>query len=292
MMAQAPPTHSLEPQVVREARKRGGGVSGPPVYVEQAQQRTLPCRAGDIPVRVFVPAQVRGVYLHFHGGGWVLGSADGQDPRLWDLATAAEVAVISVEYRLAPEHPYPAGPDDCEAAAAWLVEHVQSEFGTDRIAVGGESAGAHLAANTLLRMRDRHGYTGFAAANLVFGVYDLGRTPSQETSEDAVVIPRPTMEWFYDHYCPDASMRRDPDLSPMYADLTGLPPARFSVGTLDPLLDDSILMAKRWTHAGNEAELRLYPGGFHGFISWPGLKLGEQANLDTIEFIRSVMGAR
>src|SRR5205085_4948857 len=117
--------------------------------------RMIPGRAGDIPVRVFVPPTVRGVYLHIHGGGWVLGAFDQSDVALWKLARHAELAVVSVEYRLAPEHPFPAGPDDCEDAALWLIEHAADEFGVTDLCIGGESAGGPLAALTLLRIRDR-----------------------------------------------------------------------------------------------------------------------------------------
>ncbi|MFC0842794.1 alpha/beta hydrolase [Streptomyces noboritoensis] len=99
---------------------------------------------GGVKVRVFVPEHVDGVYLHIHGGGWVFGSADGQDERLWRLAEEARPTVVSVEYRLAPEHPFLTGPDDCEAAARWLVKNAAAEFGTERLLIGGESAGAHL----------------------------------------------------------------------------------------------------------------------------------------------------
>ena len=136
----------------------------------------------EIPLRIIAPANPRGVYLHIHGGGWVLGGADLQDPMLERIADNAGLAVVSVEYRLAPEHPYPAGPDDCEAAAVWLTRHAKAEFGTDALTIGGESAGGHLAAVTLLRMRDRHGYTGFRGANLVYGAYDMTMTPSQRPS--------------------------------------------------------------------------------------------------------------
>ena len=111
----------------------------PPVRLPQGQDRVI---AGGVKVRVFVPDQVEGVYLHIHGGGWAFGSADGQDERLWRLAEQARLVVVSVEYRLAPEHPFPAGPDDCEAAARWLVDHAEAEFGTQRLLIGGESAGA------------------------------------------------------------------------------------------------------------------------------------------------------
>ncbi len=108
----------------------------------------------------------------------MLGAPHHHDLKLETMADRLEIATVSVEYRLAPEHPYPAGPDDCEAAALWLVENAAARFGTDLLMIGGESAGAHLCVVTLLRMRDRHGYSGFVAANLTYGMYDLAMTPS------------------------------------------------------------------------------------------------------------------
>ena len=164
----------------RAARRRGDGPFPPPVMSNRARTRMISGKDGnEIPLRIIAPANPRGVYLHIHGGGWVLGGADLQDPMLERIADNAGLAVVSVEYRLAPEHPYPAGPDDCESAAVWLTRHAKAEFGTDALTIGGESAGGHLAAVTLLRMRDRHGYTGFRGANLVYGAYDMTMTPSQ-----------------------------------------------------------------------------------------------------------------
>jgi acetyl esterase len=110
-----------DPVASRAARARGEGPFPAPVLLDVGRERAIPGRAGQIPLRVFVPPVVRGVHLHIHGGGWTFGSASDQDPLLWRLAQAAEVAVVSVDYRLAPEHPYPAAPDDCEDAARWLV---------------------------------------------------------------------------------------------------------------------------------------------------------------------------
>jgi acetyl esterase/lipase len=180
---------------------------------------------------------------------------------------------VSVDYRLAPEHPYPAGPDDCEAAAVWLVEHARDEYGSDRLLIAGESAGAHLAAVTLLRLRDKHDLAGhFLGANLIFGAYDLSRTPSQRgvgVSPDTDIID-PTGV-VVDLYLPGMSPeeRRDPDVSPLYADLSGMPPALFSVGTNDHLVDDTLFMASRWEVAGNDTELLVYPETPHGCIALP-----------------------
>ena len=203
--------------------------------------------AGGVKVRVFVPDHVDGVYLHFHGGGWAFGSADGQDERLWLLAERARLAVVSVDYRLAPEHPFPAGPDDCEAAALWLVKHAGAEFGTERLLIGGESAGAHSSVVTLLRLRDRHRITGaFRAAHLLFGPYDLSMTPSQRSfGSKRLLSNTDTLRRTYELFTPGmgAEQRRDPEVSPLFADLAHLPPARMVVGTEDPLLDDSLFLA-------------------------------------------------
>lgn len=285
LLAAAPAVHEVPVQVTRDAREAGEGLWGPLVRLDDvAQERTIPGPARELPLRIFVPNEIRGVYLHIHGGGWTLGRAHHQDERLWDLAQAACVAVVSVEYRLAPEHPYPAGPDDCEAAALWLVQNAQEEFGTDVLCIGGESAGAHLSAVTLLRMRDRHGYTGFRAANLVYGAYDLTFTPSvRNWGVRNLVLSTPIIEWFANHFVP-VDARGEPDVSPLYADLSNMPPALFTIGTLDPLLDDSLFMHARWLAAGNAAELAIYPGGVHAFNMMP-FTLGQEANARMHRFI-------
>jgi acetyl esterase len=288
MLKDLPPIHQREPQEIRDERERGEGTFGPLQLVAEAQERTIAGPSGEVPVRVFVPQTVHGVYLHIHGGGWVLGRAHHQDVRNWAIARHCEVAVVSVDYRLAPEHPYPAGPDDCETVAVWLAEQSKAEYGAEHLLIGGESAGGHLAAATLLRMRDRHGYTGFRAANLVYGCYDLGMTPSVvRWGTRELILSTPTIAWFLDHFVPE-ERRRDPDVSPLYADLSGMPPALFTVGTLDPLLDDSLFMYTRWLAAGNEAELTVYPGGLHGFNAFP-TALAQEANARIDAFLTAAL---
>jgi acetyl esterase/lipase len=254
---------------MREMRRSQWLATGGPSPM--AVDRSIPGPAGSIPLRVFVPETVRGAYLHIHGGGFVLGEACASDQRNAEIAQRCDVAVVSVDYRLAPEDPYPAGPDDCEAAALWLVANAQAEFGTTSLLIGGESAGANLAVVTLCRLRDRHAFRGFQAANLVFGVYDMSGTPSGPIlGDEALTLNQRAMEWFGEQYVPaELALRRDPDVSPLWANLAGLPPALFSVGTLDPLLDDSLFMHARWQAAGNASELAVYPGGPHGFTSHP-----------------------
>jgi acetyl esterase len=242
---------------------------------DKAIDRVVHGPDGPMRLREFQPERADGAMLHIHGGGWVTG-----EPALTDLLHEAlsdhlHLAIVSVDYRLAPEHPYPAGPDDCEAAALWLIANAAKEYGTDHLLIGGESAGAHLAAVTLLRLRDRHGAAErFCGANLVFGAYDLGPTPSAmgtglEVGTD--LLDPESMAFMRDQFTPGltAEQRRSPDLSPLYADLRGMPPALFTVGTADHLVDDTLFFADRWVLAGNSAELLVYPDAPHGCIALP-----------------------
>lgn len=289
LLAAMPPIYDFPPAVIRQARESGQGPFGALVFVDWATERRIPGPGGEIPLRMFIPQSVRGVYLHIHGGGFTIGSAHQQDPLLSAIAKICDVAVVSVEYRLAPEHPYPAGLDDCEAAAVWLMNNAQREFGTARLVIGGESAGANLSAATLLRLRDRHDFAGFAGANLTFGAFDLSLTPSAARwGERNLVLNTRIIEWFHDQYVRREG-RRSPDVSPLYADLSHMPPALFTVGTLDPLLDDSLFMYARWIAAGNAAELAVYPGGVHAFTAFP-IALGRRANARIRDFITHAIG--
>jgi len=266
-------------QTVRDSRARGEGPF--PMAPKSARARTITIKGkggGQVPLRIVAPPNPRGVYLHIHGGGWVLGAADLQDTMLERVNDRAGLACVSVEYRLSPEHSYPAPPDDCESAAQWLAKNGKAEFGSDALAIGGESAGATLSVVTLLRMRDRHGFTGFRAANLVYGVYDLSMTPSlKQFGNERLVMRTVDMEKFVDAYLPGVKDVRHPDMSPLYADLRGLPPALLTIGTRDALLDDSLFMYARYVAAGNAAELAVYPGGAHAFMTFP-IAIAEQAN--------------
>lgn len=276
-------------EATRAARRRGNGPFPPPAVSPRATVRSIVGKAGNaIALRIIAPDSPRGIYLHIHGGGWVLGGADMQDPMLERIADNTGLAVISIEYRLAPEHPYPAGPDDCEAATLWVARNAKAEFGSDVLTIGGESAGGHLAAVTLLRMRDRHGFTGFRGANLVYGAYDLSMTPSQRMfGDERLVLRTIDIVQFYNAFLPTVTERRDPDISPLYARQHGMPPALFSVGTADALLDDTLFLHGRWLAAGNAAELAIYPGGAHGFTLFPNT-LADQAAGRMDEFLRRV----
>jgi len=287
-----PAVNTVPAEETRRIRTEGGGIFGPIVRSDTAEDEAIPGPSGNVPIRIIVPDDPVAVYLHIHGGGWTLGGADQQDRLLTTLAQEAQVAVVSVEYRLGPEAFFPAGPDDCEAAAHWLVEHSVERFGTSRLVIGGESAGAHLCALTLLRLRDRRGSAdAFLGANLVFGCFDLSLTPSARNwGERNLILSTPIIEWFADQFLPGLTpeQRRHPSVSPLYADLHGLPPALFTVGALDPLIDDSLFMCARWQAASNEADLRLYPESIHGFQAFP-TRIAAHAIAAQVDFIKRVI---
>jgi acetyl esterase/lipase len=217
----------------------------------------------------------RAVYLLFHGGGWVFGDAAGQnDERLERVANELSIAVVVPDYRKAPENPYPAPLDDCEAAASWCEKHARNYFRLPEetpLVLGGESAGGNLCAATLLRRRDAalrgpsESKTRWAFVNFVYGIYDLRGTPSVHRFGDRRLVETTRdVLYFGDCYCPDVSIRDSPDVSPLRGDVSRCPPAAFTVGTEDALVDDSVLMYEKWIAAGNRATLDVWPEGPHG----------------------------
>ena len=261
---------------LRARRARGEGPFPLPPKSPRAIDEEINGDYNSVNVRIIAPEKPTGVYLHLHGGGFVLGTADQQDARMEMLVENCGLATVSVDYRLAPEHPHPAAPDDSERAALWLIENSKKRFGTDRLLIGGESAGAHLAVVTMLRLRDKYGLNSFCGANLNSGWYDLGLTPSvRRWGDQKLVLNTRDLNIFLKYFVPENFSVTDPDISPLYADLTSLPPALFTTGTRDPLLDDSLFMASRWQASGNPSELAVYPGGAHVFVSFAG-KLAEE----------------
>ncbi|HVF74494.1 MAG TPA: alpha/beta hydrolase [Acidimicrobiales bacterium] len=229
-----------------------------------------------VPCRIATPdGPAKAVYVHFHGGGMVSGGARMSDVANRTLAQTHGLVVVSVDYRLAPEHPWPAGPDDGVSVAAWLLDHCDSEWGTDALLVGGESAGAYMAAVVLMAIRDElDAVDRVLGANLVFGLFDWGRSPSARgaRSGDAIDLLDPEEIAFYaDAFLPGCTdeERRHPTISPVYADLRELPPALLSVGSADHLLDDTLLMATRLAAAGCEVDLFVAPDMPHGFMAFP-----------------------
>jgi acetyl esterase/lipase len=226
-------------------------------------ERGVTASGREVRLRIALPegARVRGAYLDIPGGGFHLGPTADGDARNAALARALGIAVVGVDHRLAPEDPWPAAPDDCEAAALWLLENAGARFGTASLAIGGSSAGATLAMTTLLRLRDGGLAGAFAGAVLQFGTYDLsGSTPAGRRIAD---------EWFLEAYVGHVADRTVPDVSPVFGDLRGLPPALLVVGASDVLLEDNLVMAARLSAARGDVDVRVYPESPHGFTGHP-----------------------
>jgi acetyl esterase len=296
MLQTIPSVTEIPPEESRRARREGLGIFPAPVFLPQARTIEIDGPGGPIPLRVIAPERsLTGTFLHIHGGGWVLGAEDLQDPRLHRLARDTGLTVVSVGYRLAPECPYPAGPDDCEAAALWLLANEgREEVGaTGPMAIGGDSAGGHLTAATLLRLRDRHGITGaFTAALFQYGAFDLSMSPSQRLWGDRnLILSGPIISWFLEQFVPQhrGEQRRSPDISPLYADLSGMPPAAFTIGTQDPLLDDTLFMEARWRAAGHATQLNVWHEAPHGFVGLPMSVTGPALDAEH-EFLRRTLG--
>lgn len=226
-----------------------------------------------VPVRILRPAgTVRGVVLDMHGGGWVIGNATMNDKLNAALATACGVMVVSVDYRLAVDTPVQDVMDDCLAAARWLLEGGLGEAEGLPVILVGESAGGHLAAATLLRLKAWPELLHkIAGAVLYYGVYDLAGTPSVHAAgTDTLVLDGPGMVTGLRMLTPDLNdaERRHAPLSPLYGDLEGMPPVLMFAGERDPLRDDTLGMAERWRrHA--EVEMQLLPEAPHGVIHFP-----------------------
>jgi acetyl esterase len=239
--------------------------------VERVDDRLIPGAEGDIPARVYTPhaavGRAHGVLVWLHGGGWVIGDLDTADATCRALANRAGCVVVSVDYRLAPEHPAPAALEDCMTALAWTVENFEL-LGVDasKVAIGGDSAGGNLAALVCQRVRAEFG-PDIDFQLLVYPVTDLTLShPSIEENAEGYFLTKASMEWFVQHYLGDADPK-DPSVSPLHADdLTGLPPALVITAEMDPLRDEGDAYAVRLREAGVPTELLRYAGQIHGFV--------------------------
>ena len=291
--ADAPPMSQLPPAAARELYAQMQPPA-PELEVGAVEERMIPGPAGELPVRIYRPAGDGPfpVHVFFHGGGWVIGDLDTHDADCRELCRGAGCIVVAVHYRLAPEHPFPAAPEDCYAATAWAAAHAEALGGrAGPVTIGGDSAGGNLAAVVALAARDRGG-PEIALQLLVYPVTDAAMdSPSYEENGEGYLLTLDSMRWFWDHYCPP-EQREDPRASPLRAaDLSGLPPAVVLTAEYDPLRDEGLAYAERLRAAGVAVEYRCFEGLIHGFFSQTRMIPAGRAGIDSaVAALRRVHG--
>ena len=290
------PFHDMTPVEARQAIDvMFAAFRGEPAEVGRVEDRKLPGPAGEVPVRIYSPPGRGpfGVLVYFHGGGWVIGNIGTHDSLCRDLTKQAGIVTISVDYRLAPEHKFPAGPEDCYAVTKWVSGNAALlSVDASKIAVGGDSAGGNLAAVVTLMARDRGG-PKIAYQALIYPATDAANsTPSQkEFSKDGYVLSKADMEWFYGHYL-KAADADNPYASPALAkDLKGLPPALVLTAAYDPLRDEGEAYAEALRKAGVPVKASRYEGVCHGFVSMAAaLDAGKRAVAELASELHKAIG--
>jgi acetyl esterase len=270
--APGPPAHLVPIEQARAGHDRESALlGGPGEEVAEVRDISVPGPGGPIPVRVYRPAGEGPLPLvaYAHGGGWAVGSLDGFDPVSRALANASGAVIASIGYRLAPEHPFPAGLDDVRAAVRWLAENARELDGdSERVAIAGDSAGGNLATVTARRLRDEGG-SPLRYQALVYPVCDSAlNTPSYRASGEGFGLTALSMKRYWELYI-DGADGRSPDASPLQAgDLSGLPPAFVLTVRDDVLRDEGEAYARALEAAGVPVTLRRYDGAVHGFFRW------------------------
>lgn len=270
-----PPTHTLGVAEARALyRERRSFTQPEPPGVALVRELVADGPHGRIPLRLYRPIGSAKetplpVLVYFHGGGWVIGDLDTHDTLCRELANGSGACVIAVDYRLAPEHRFPAAVDDAYAATRWVYDHAADlHVDRDHLAVGGDSAGGNLAAVVAILARE-DGHLPIDFQLLVYPATDQRRgAPSHTTNGQGYLLTSDTMAYFTGHYLVDASLHIDWRASPLLCEnLTGLPPALVLTAGYDPLRDEGVQYAQRLTEAGNRATLVSFERQIHGFIT-------------------------
>lgn len=244
------------------------GPPGPPV--ESVEDRSIPADDRSIPVRVYRPASsvALPVVVYFHGGGWVVGSIAASDAFCRRLVDAVPCVLVSVAYRLAPEHPFPAAAEDAVAAVEWAWRQAGSlDADAGRLVVLGDSAGGNLATVAVRRLLES-GMDIVARQILAYPGVSPERGAQESPHGSEWPLTDADRQWFFDQYVPDASRRSDPDVAPLLGGVSGMPPTTLLLGGCDPILDEGLAYAEKLWAAGVSVDLHLYAGQIHGFLTF------------------------
>ncbi len=265
-----PDPATVTPEELREAMMMPPPEN--PTPVARVEARAIPGPAGQIATRIFYPDSAppgsAPLLVFFHGGGWVVGDVTSHDEICRQLCAGAACVVISVDYRLAPETPFPGGLEDCYAVTLWAAEHA-AELGGDptRLAVGGDSAGGNLAAAVCLLAREQ-GAPAIGHQLLIYPVTDSDfERPSYRDNADGYLLTRGMMQWFWQQYLADPAQANDPLAAPLHGELSDLPSATVITAGFDPLRDEGQAFAEKLSAAGVAVEHREFKGMIHGFVS-------------------------
>jgi acetyl esterase len=291
---------TLTPEESRQQMEEGikkvrSYIQYPDEELHEIREELIPVAGGDrITLRIYRPSSEANLPLvvYFHGGGWVQGSLDTHDNTCQRLAKQNNAVVVSVDYRLAPEYPFPVPGEDCYTATVWAVEHAGS-FGANpaQLIVIGDSAGGNMAAIVSLMARDRNG-PKITMQVLIYPALDATLSmPSVHKLGKGYLLTEGKMHWYRDHYCGKEPDKKQPYLSPVFAaDLTNLPPALIITAEFDPLKDDGEVYAKRLEEAGNEVVFKEYKGMIHAFLAMPKLlRSTREAETQIAAMIRQVL---
>ena len=290
--ANQPAFHSQTPAGARAAMGTLLDVFGPGPEVHKVEDRKIPGPGGDIPIRIYSPSgKPGGILVYFHGGGWVVGDLASHDYTCRVLTKESGCVVVAIDYRLAPEHKFPAAPEDCYAATQWVSNNAAAlGSDADHIAVGGDSAGGNLAAAVALMARDRGG-PRIRHQMLIYPVTDVAMdTPSQkEFTADGFVLSKLDMQWFWGHYLANPNDGANPYASPARAkDLKNLPPAHIITASHDPLRDEGETYGELLKKAGNKVKVKRYDGVVHGFFSLQAvIDQGKTATKDAVAELKA-----
>ncbi|MFV8242988.1 alpha/beta hydrolase [Mycolicibacterium peregrinum] len=288
-----PPVHTMTGAQARAAIHSRFVANPQPEPVASVANHQVPVDNGRIDVRVYRPdaSEPLPLLVYAHGGGFVFCDLDSHDGLCRNLANLIPAVVVSVAYRLAPEHRWPTGAEDLYAATRWAVDHA-ADFGADpsRVVVGGDSAGGNLAAVTTLMARDRGG-PDLAAQLLLYPVIAADfDTDSYRMFGEGFYNPRPALQWYWDQYVPQVEDRQNPYASPLHGDVSGLPPAVVVLAGHDPLRDEGIAYADALEAAGVPVTRRPFDGGIHGFMTMPMLDIAHQARREASRALSDLLG--
>ncbi|MED5810993.1 alpha/beta hydrolase [Mycolicibacterium sp. 050232] len=288
-----PPVHTMTGAQARAAIRSRFVANPQPEPVASVADHQVPVDNGRIDVRVYRPdtSEPLPMLVYAHGGGFVFCDLDSHDGLCRNLANLVPAVVVSVGYRLAPEHRWPTAAEDFYAATRWAIDHA-ADFGADpaRVAVGGDSAGGNLAAVTALMARDRGG-PALAGQLLLYPVIAADfDTESYRLFGRGFYNPRPALQWYWDQYVPAVSDRQNPYASPLHGDLSGLPPAVVVLAGHDPLRDEGIAYADALEAARVPITRCAFDGGIHGFMTMPMLDIAHRARREASRALRDLLG--